>query len=298
MSRVIALVVAAGLIVGAIAVRSAIDRDPGRSERTGVVRVVCAEELAAACGTLAPLRYQVVSEEAAITAERLAKDAAVDFDVWVVEEPWPGMVDDARTRAGLEPLFAHAKPPVARSPLVAVGPSSLKDCNWRCLGDRAPKDLRVGSRRLTTGVGTLELGAAAAGYLGRSDFASNDLDTTFDAWIGGFAGAVQVSNDPVIRLLQSPAFFDVALSYEADATLLLHQATADRKAGLDLLYPAPVAYVDVAVVDIGGALATRAGDVPSSLATALLQQGWQAPAATPNGLPRAGVLVALRSRVA
>jgi hypothetical protein len=101
----------------------------------------------------------------------------------------------------------------------------------------------------------------------------------------------------VTRLLQSRAFFDVALSFEAEAKAALASASADRKAGLALQYPAPMAYLDVVAVTVG---TDRGGDVidlRSRMARALVDLGWQGPEQAPNGLPKAGVLVALQDLV-
>lgn len=294
MSRVGAALVAIGLITGAVVVRNAINDDPGSSERTGVVRVVCAEELVAACETLATLRYTIVPEAATTTADRLATGGPPNFDVWVVAEPWPEVVDDARTRAGLDPLFGSHGPPVARSPLVAVG-AITDGCDWKCIGTSSA---RLGAAAATSGLGVLELGAASSGHLGRTDFAANDLDTAFRSWFDGYVRRLTPTDQPVTRLLQSRAFFDVALSFEADARRALDAASADRKVGLRVQYPAPVAYLDVVVVDIGAALASRAHDAPASIGAALRGAGWKAPnPGGPSGFPRPGVLTALRELI-
>ena len=95
-------------------------------------------------------------------------------------------------------------------------------------------------------------------------------------------------------LLQSRAFFNAAMSTEADARSQLDAASADRKAGLSLQYPAPVAYVDIVAVDVDPARARVAAGVARTVGALLESRGWKAPASTPDGLPRPGVLAALR----
>lgn len=289
MTRVVAVLVAVGLIVGAVLVRRAIDEDSGddRSgpgETTALV-LVCATELRAACETL---DVEIRIEDAAVTADALARDT-IDLDLWAVPAPWPEIVDDTRQRAGLEPLFGETTP-VARSPLVAVGPEALDGCGWRCLGDRAADDLDLGARAATSGLGLLQSGALATGWFTTNDFATNDFDAAFSSWLAAIAAATTETDEPVTRLLQSQAFFDVALSFEAEAQTAFEGASEDRRAGLALLYPAPVAYLDVLVVDVGGG----AGEQPSRLGAALTDAGWQSPSDDGPNLPRAGVLVALR----
>jgi hypothetical protein len=295
MTRIIAVVVAVGLIIGAVFVRRALDDDGGSSDPSGEpVALVCALELAPACRAVADEDddVEVTIEDAAVTAAALVGGTA-DIDVWAVPAPWPAMVDDTRVRAGREALFSSDDAPVARSPLAVVGPEDLADCGWRCLGDRAASGLDLGGPATSSGLGALHLGAFATGWFGSNDFATNDFDPAFTAWLDGVVSATAVTDQPVTRLLQSRAFFDVALSFEADAQAQLDAASADRSAGLALLYPAPVAYLDVLVVGLDG----DAGDLPDTLGAALVDAGWQAPSLDGNGLPRPGVLLALQEVV-
>ncbi|MEA3019003.1 MAG: hypothetical protein QOI47_527, partial [Actinomycetota bacterium] len=241
----------------------------------------------------APLRYSVTQEDATVTADRLSSGGGPGFDVWVVPEPWPEMVDAVRARGGLPPLFPQHAGPVASSPLVSITSSTAR-CDWKCVGTGAS---RIGAVAPTKSLGLLELGAAASGHLGRADFAANDFDAAFQSWVTSFTGRIEATDQPTTRLLQSRAFFDIAITFEVEGHRELARASADRKAGLTLQYPAPVAHLDVVIVDVGAALADRARDVPGALGAALRAEGWQAPDATPSGLPKAGVLVALRALV-
>jgi hypothetical protein len=282
-TRVLALVVAVGLIVGAVFLRSAFDDDEAATAtgEDGPVRVVCATELAAAC---AEVDGDV--EDAARTASRLIGEAQPDLDVWVAPAPWPAMVDDARTRAGRDALFDDATV-VARSPITIVAGGDPGDCGWRCIGDGTDT---LGMPSPDAGFGLLVLGAAATDWFGTADFAANDFDPAFRSWITGLADRIVVTDDPVRRILQSRAFFDLAVSYEASARSTLDAASADRKDGLSLQYPHPMTFLDATVAAVGGvgtSITDAAGD-------ALLANGWTAPASTPTGLPRPGVLLALQ----
>lgn len=294
MSRIVAALVAIGLILGAVVVRNAIDDggDSGNGGPTsGVVRVVCSTEVYAACASLSPSRYEVHSEDAAQTASDLIVGGDPDFDVWIAPRSWPGVVDDARTRAGSAASFADGASPVARSPLVTVGGDAVASCDWRCVGAGS---FSVGGAAPTSGLGTIELGAAAAGWFGRADFAANDFDAAFRSWLASFTSRIETNDRPVTTLLQSRAFFDVALSFEAEARTALDEASPDRKAGLSLQYPAPMAYLDVVAVDVDPARARVAAGVARTVGSLLFARGWQEPASTPDGLPKPGVLTALR----
>jgi hypothetical protein len=288
--RAAAVVVALALILGAMAFRRAREDDGRPSAAPGgrASQIVCAEELRDACDSLGVV---VKIEDASRTAAALSGSGAPAIDIWMVADPWPGIVDDARVRAGLEPLFDDASiERVGRSRLGVLGLEGLADCDWRCIGDRAGAgDLRVGSRAATSGVGVLHIGALAAGWFDKPDFAANDFDGAFTSWITAAADALSVDEDPATRLLQSRAFFDAALSFEAEAAPALDAASDDRSAGLALLYPAPVTYLDALVVDVGG----TANELADRVAAALLERGWSAPDDTPTGLPRPGVMIAL-----
>jgi hypothetical protein len=296
MSRVVAVLVAAGLIVAAILVRGALDDDDTSGGRSGsdVLRVVCADEIYAACASLDPSRYSVRRQEAPETAAALTSDDAVDFDVWIAPASWPAIVDDARGRAGEAARFDVDATPVARSPLVAVGGDAIASCDWKCIGSAT---FSIGGAAPSSGLGTLQLGAAASGYFGTASFATNDFDSAFRSWFGGLTERITTNDQPVTTLLQSRAFFDVALSFEADAQGELDAASEDRKRGLTLQYPAPVAYLDVVAVDIDPDRSREAAGVARTVGALLLANGWQEPAAEPDGLPKPGVLTALRELV-
>jgi hypothetical protein len=282
MSRVIAVVVAVALIIGAVFLRNAFDDDDTAAARDDdPLSVVCATELAAACDAL-----DGSVEDAAATASRLIDESLPEIDVWIAPAPWPAMVDEARASAGRDALFAHADV-VARSPITIVAGGDPGDCTWRCIGDGEDT---LGMPPATSGFGLLVLGAAATDWFGTADFASNDFDPGFRSWITGLADRVVVTDDPVTRILQSRAFLALAVSYEADAKQTLDAASVDRKQGLSLQYPRPVTYLDATVASVGEAQTA----IVAGAGTALLHDGWAGPESTPTGLPRPGVLLALQ----
>ena len=296
MSRVVALVVAIVLIAGAVLIRSAIDDNgsPASRPHEGPVRVVCADEVYDACASLDPTRYDARREDAAVTAAALAGPGEPAFDVWIAPASWVGIVDDARSRNGGTATLAAEEEPVARSPLVVVGGADVDACDWRCIGS---KTFSVGAAAPSSALGTIELGAAATGFLGRSTFAANDLDTPFRSWLEGMTQRIVTNDQPVTTLLQSRAFFDAAISTEADARAQLDAASPDRKAGLSLQYPAPVANVDIVAVDVDPSRDRVAAGAARTVGSLLQSRGWKAPSAAPDGLPRPGVLAALRELV-
>lgn len=289
MSRVFAVLAAITLIVGAVLVRGMLDDDgdDGGRRDDGPVRVVCGEELRAACEGL-DSSYAVTVEDTAAMAATLAATDAEDpgVDVWVVPWPWPEIVDGDRERAGLPGLFGESVN-LGRSTLAAIVPESIGPCDWACLGERATDDLRVGGRRLESGLGVLHLAAFTAGRLGTTTYASNDLDAATQSFVRGVADAIDGVSDPVTRLLQIRASYDVALTHQVEAESTLAGASEDRRAGLEVTYPEPVVTVLAVAAPVGDV------PVPDGLGSNLRSTGWDAPNGAPSGLPSAGVLTAL-----
>ena len=291
MTRVLAVLAAVALIVGAVVVRGMLDEDDGERGRggrdDGPVRVVCGVEVQAACDGLGSA-YSVTVEDTATMAATLRTADADDpgVDVWVAPWPWPEMVDGDRERAGLPRLFGE---PVnlGRSELAAIVPESIGTCDWACLGQRATDDLRMGGRPLHSGLGVLHLAAFTAGRLGTTTYASNDLDASTQSFVRGVADAVDGVPNPVTRLLQIRASYDVALTHRAEAETVLAGASEDRRAGLEVTYPEPVLSLVAVAVPVGDR------SVPDDLGTGLRTAGWAPPSGGPNGLPPAGVLTAL-----
>src|SRR5256885_10378637 len=97
--RTLAAIVAVGMVVGALLVRSRIDDD--RARKHTVLRLACVEELEAACDAIqsdADTRVDVTIEPAGDTEARLARDGGADVDGWLVPAPWAGLVDEVRDR--------------------------------------------------------------------------------------------------------------------------------------------------------------------------------------------------------
>jgi Bacterial extracellular solute-binding protein len=334
--RVLAVVAAAAMIAGSLAIRSALDRD--RTEAAQVLRLTCATELDVACSRMAEKDDRVVLtvEPAGVTADRLASvDADAGLDGWLAPAPWPDIVDGQRRARALPALFSGERPTVARSPLVLVvwkdraaalnprcpAPGGL---GWRCLGEAAGAPggwPSVGGRPEwgpvkpghaapdTDGIGLLVLGQAVAGWFGRADLSTADLeDEAFARWFGGLERAVPSSAGSPLEsmLVVGPAAFDAAGTTEAEAAPLV--AGSARRDALTLLYPSPMATADVVLATAGekGMASSLRGVVGGDEGrTALTEAGWRvgagdrpgAPAlAAASGLPSPGLLDALRAR--
>ena len=109
MRRALALLAAAAMIAGAVAVRSLIDDDDssasgstsgGNSDNGDEpLRVRCATVAEAACDALSDAGFTVRTEAAGRTADALSQAGPADdlgFDVWITTRSWPGMVEAQR----------------------------------------------------------------------------------------------------------------------------------------------------------------------------------------------------------
>ncbi len=322
MRRLLALVVAIGLVGGAVVVRGRLDRgepllttDGSGGEATSAadgLTIVCARELAAACDGVEATVEVLGAREA---AQSLA-EGTLEADAWLAPAPWPDIAQVLGEGAEVgEPTV------LARTPLVVVGfADSLAglaaDCGedpptWRCLGERsglprrdlgipANGDLAVAHAdpgRSDTGL--LVLGVAVARFFGRTDLATFDLDDPdFAAWFDRLEDAAPPPSPSPVRDLRTQGlpFADVVATTAAEAAA----ATTDAR---------------FSSVQTGGQLAAvlvgLGGADPAPLAEPLREGlaslGWEpvrGGGGTPAGsdvpddddLPGAGFLLALEER--
>ncbi|MDQ4068820.1 MAG: substrate-binding domain-containing protein [Actinomycetota bacterium] len=322
MRRLLALVAAAGMVAGSIAIRSRLDR--GEEDRSNPVRVVCAAELGAVCDSLRQTAAQVSVEPAGTTADRLGRSSAEDhgLDGWLVPAPWPQIVDGRRRLQALVPLFPEVSAPLARSPLVLVVRRMLAESlaprcggtvGWKCLGDAAGAGQAKPGHAdpAADALGTLVVGQATAAFFERvDDLSTLDLDDPeFARWFRGLERAtppLASGGSPLGEMLGTNfAVYDAVGTIEAEAApVLAASAVRDR---VVLLYPAPMATADVVLAGTGGNAARRLRNVAGGDTTrrALAGAGWRVegmtrttepPLPSTSGLPSAGFLDTLRSR--
>ncbi len=299
--RLLAVVLAVGMVVAAFAYRSS--RDPqaaaGR-DRAGGGAIVCAQELGPVCEAVP----DAVVEPAGVTADRLIATRRGDVDVsgWLVPGPWPAMVDEARRLAKRPALFESKARGLAATPLVAVARKGQfpADCgvrvSWRCLGDAAQQQsaFRIGGEPAGTSSGLFLRAAALSGYFGRSDYAINDVEEQPDAqaWFDNLN----------LRLAAAPGFGAGSLASfvlqqgSANVFLTLKAAVAGAQVneGFEVQTPEPPVTLAVSYT------ATREDADPDTDAVteALKLAGWTVgPNASTKGLPSPGVLLALRKAV-
>jgi hypothetical protein len=328
MSRLLALVAAVAMVVGAFALREWLDARPAPevpSEPS--TSLVCAAELGAACERLAETEgLEVRTAAAGDTVIALAANPDAAPDLWLVPAPWPEV---AQIRRGGDPAGApEVSQVLARSPLVLVGFTERLEtleefCSgevtWRCIGEQAGTPwselglpdagaavLRPGHRDPTTSAaGLLVLGQAAAAFFGGTDLNRGDLDSEdFAAWFTRLESAIPefspASGSMVTDMLtRGPASYDVVGTTEAEATQLLEAAPAGPRP-IEVRPSSPPASADVVLVAFDGDVEGALERVGEPLRAALADTGWKVEAdpSLPEdaGLPSAGFLVALQER--
>lgn len=328
--RLLALLVAVGLVFAAVQVRARVFGDVGAD--VGDLRIVCITELEAACTALATdARISAVEvADAGTTVERLAS-AAPDVDVWVTVAPWPQLAADARAfaDAAVPPLSSTPGSRVlGRSPVVMVAhddrAAALEpvcedlQLDWPCLAEHAGEPwadldgdpswgtVDVGLPDPATRVdGLLALTQATGAFFGGAELTSRALDgPEFSAWLSELARAVEVEPPPLGQmLLTGPAEYEFAGALEAEA---VQRRGAPRAAELDVGRLQPPVTAEVVAVGYGGMDGATVDAVGDLVADALAGAGWwvdgqQAPqgaagAAPDGGVPSATVLEALRQR--
>ena len=303
-ARVLALLAAVAMVVGAVVLRDRMDEDAERSSTT--LRLVCSTELAPVCDALVAddgTDVDATVEAAADTAERLSAlgpGETAPLDGWLVAGPWPTIVADARERDGRERQVTSG-PVLARSPVVlAVWPDRegvlKRHCpdaavGWRCLGDNAGMPwaslpdgraewgpVKPGHRPTSDALGLAVLGAATAGYFRSAELSAAELATDeYRSWLTRLERAIPGRTPPTIdtMLVRGPSAFDAVGTIEAEAGPLLFRSARDPKPSL--LYPDPVATADVVLGTTGGRAAELLGELVSGAVgrRALAGAGWR-----------------------
>ena len=337
--RLLALAVALLMIAGALALRNRIDDDGSEGSAgggSGPVELVCATELRAACEALTADNDDVLVtvQPAGVTAARLTTASGpLDFDGWLVEAPWPQIVDESRARVGSPAAFAAKRATCSlglrwcwrcgtsgspRSRTTATAASSRGSASARSRatagrtlgGEESWGNVKPGfADPASDGVGALVLGQAAVSYFGRTDLSTADFaDDGFLRWIRQLATAVPQFPTFDDMLTIGVAAVDVVGTTEAQAGPGV--AASRDKDKITITYPAPMATADVVLASVadadGAERLVRIVSGDTGLA-ALAAAGWRVPGqpspegvpaepALPDdsGLPPAGAIDALR----
>ena len=308
MKRLAAVVVAVGLVVGAVLIRGRIDDagDGGGGGGGDTLRLVCGTDLAAACELLAEQddSIEVTVQDEGTTADRLslAETEEAGFDAWLTAGPWPAVVADNRGQAGAEPaVLGKASDVLARSPATivalddraaALAASCGAAVTWACIGGVAGLPwtqaggqaawgaVKPGLQPPGSGAGLVALSQAVSSEVGTTSYASNDFeDPAVSAWFDQLVGQAKRNRSPgqtpLQRFLVLPASYGAVGSLEAESGPSV--AKAANRSDLQVIYPEPVATADVALAPAAG---TEVADVvdrigAERLSDALAATGWR-----------------------
>lgn len=328
--RLLAVLVALGLVLAAAEARSRLVGDDASPVAAEDLRVVCVRELAPVCDVVTTTTPPVV-EDARTTVERFA-ESDPRVDMWLTLVPWPELAAAARAEAGLPDIASTTSPVLARSPaLIVARRDRLRalepTCDggrltWRCVGDAAGTawaDLdgdpswgrvKVGLERPERSAeGLLSLSQATSDFFDGQEWNSRSLSSTdYFSWLSGLGAAVEqtAGQTPLERmLLTGGADYEFAGALEATAVPLLRSAP-QRAAQLEVRGVEPVVTADVVVVGHGSAGQPAVDEVAAQVEGALADAGWRVAGTAPpsesripslpddNGLPSAAALEALR----
>src|SRR5262245_19937679 len=288
------------MIGGSIVVRNALDDDDAaasNSPPTEDLTIVCVEELEAVC---ADLDANVTVEPAGTTAARLASGEGEPFDAWVTFAPFATSSDATSDVVGSTRLgFAM------RSDRAAVLSEYCGGgVTWRCVGEVADQpwagiggDDSWGTIKpahpepVGSGLGRLVLGSAVASFLGTEDYSRIDWEASddFPGWFDRLERAVpsdafEPGVDPYEKWLSRRLIgYDVVATTEAEAA---------GRDNVTVIYPAPVAAAQVAVLPGAGG-GEPSDDLVDDVRDALSAHGYDTESTGTDGLPSAGVLEAL-----
>jgi len=323
--RIGALLLAVGLVAGALLLRTRVLDDDvvtdatdsaasTTASATAAGQLLCITELAAVCRALdlAGLRVDVQDAGATLDALVALPDDA-PRPLWLTIQPYPAMVDALRAAAGREPL-GGAPTPIASSQLaIATTPARSTDLAagcvdqalWACIGANAGGDWTTiapdaASGRIRPSVGDADRQAVAlasfadavAGYFGRADIRASDWqgDPAFTPWVSRLLGQVDTSalsgGTPLATMANRPSLLDIAATTDAE----LAGVGRDRFAAN---YPEPSMWVEVVLAVPDGTAAPD--ELTAALPGELTAAGWADPDAAAQSLPGPTTMLALRT---
>ncbi len=325
MKRVVAVVVAVGMIVGAVVLRDRIDGsdDDGGGRSGESLRLLCDSTLIDVCDRLAggDDDLVVVVRDSGATADALAtEDGELDADAWLTTAAWPEVVADNRSFAELDgEVLAASSPVLARSPVMiatradrraALETSCGGAITWRCVGEQVPSGQRVGLTAPESAAGLTVLASATDSWFGGDDYSTVDFeDPAFGLWFDDLTGASASTEfgrqSPLERAVTRTGEFTTVGALESETSRLLPPGKAYVP-----IYADPMVTADVVLVPRAGLDAEQLLDDVGAdeLRDALSARGWridgrapsgaQDPPALPDGsnLPAPGVLQSLRDR--
>jgi hypothetical protein len=301
--RLVAVLVAVGMVVAAVVIRDAIDDESGGGGGSdGELVVICASDMLPACDGLEGV--EVIYQAAATTARFIAEGSPqVDgVDGWVTTSAWlevvearaPGVLPDAGALLATSPAVVAVEPARRAAVQALCEGTDL----WRCLGDHAGEPwaelgsggqpgwgpLRTGLPDANTSSGLPVIASVAAGFFGSTDYARNDFELEdFGTWLGRLAEPSGDGHPDPIHILAT---------VQGQYTAVGDRAASVYERDVEVLQPEPSVEISAVVVPLGG------DDLPglAPLRAGLEEWGWiPADGALPGPTLKPGVMAALHT---
>ena len=322
---VLAAVLAVGLIVGALYLRSNVidagegedprpqaSGDPVSPDEVDDARTACDASLGASCPAGSD-RLDVGGLLSAFGSTPVAYDVLVAPSV-IVE-----LIEQSQTSRA---AFSEDRDPVAVSPVVLATAIALDEqvadacgdaVTWTCAARlTADGTLRPAMRNVASdSTGVISAAALTGGVLENASFTANALGGgTYLDWLGALDDQVSTASQPISTVIQfNAAQANGGIELEATG---LRTVTSSQRQVVNLSYPTPIALVGVVAVSIDGADPDLAAEIGDAVGDALIVAGWRSPDGTPppdggavtpppvdpasgdDGLPNGGTLFSLR----
>lgn len=313
MKRLIAVIIAAALILGAVAIRRTLTSgEPSADEPSAhsarVTRLLCAAELSKICSAISgPLEAEVTVEAPGQTVRRLAVGNALDADVWLTTHPWTEITSTTRPDAGsTTPIQRYSRLAVGgiAERVAALTSSCGSSLTWKCIASASGKawgtaglggqptwgTFELGVRRQDSTAGLLAACALANEWFRGPNYSAADLDDTDEfrtalARLGAESGH---SDDPATQMISQPGSFSAVADLNLETTIA-DAAQRDRYSTVD----------DVATMSVQLAAYTPSeSELTEASRSQLVQlatqaatdQGWRTGAPVALGTPRGAIL--------
>lgn len=317
LARLLAIIVAIGLVAGAFYLRGRVAGDDGsgsdRSDQDdgdddgapSAFRVICDEDLAAACDAVGDLEgvAGVETLDARAALEQMSQDTPA-FDAWLTLEPLPALLDVGRDQASHVAVAEGEAIRVASARLAVLGTPDDLTCaepvDWACLAEAAPRST-IGLPSVSTATGIVVLGHAASGLFGGTGYGIDAIteDDAISRPLEGLLddGRPAPTADQTDRILL-PGNYDAVITTDtrAERQAGTSQGQAQALATLALEPPGTVGVV-LAPIGSQGARAVdhlSEGVTGQTVRDALGTAGWADDPAATEGLPDPDVLYALQ----
>lgn len=315
LARLLAVLAAVVLVVGAFVLRGAIgdddsspSADPGGPRRDGqTFRVLCDDDLGAACDVLAAETPDDVEMVTAGEALALLSGEEGDYDAWITLDPWPEML--AQTGEAGRAVAVTDPVPLASSPLALLVDVYATDCNsapvtWACVAEPADPPMGIADPRTATGA--LTVAAAVAGLEGLTDFGTNTITDEVRTEVADLLADVGAARDRSVAdqagdLLQ-PGSFSAVFTPRGRAEKLANSPQG-RIRSLSAVALETSVTLGVVLVGIGprggdALVALESAATGQTVGQAFTDEGWAGAQRRTSGLPAPDVIFALHEEYA